>query len=334
MSEYLNQAFPAAGPDPFAPAADGPDEAARTLFHSDVIAGLARRPKAIPCKYFYDERGSQLFDAITRTPEYYPTRAELEILTVNAAQIASLVGKGAHLIEFGSGSSHKIRLLLGAMRELASYIAVDISEAYLLKATAALRKGFPDLPVIPLCADFTQPFVLPRSARAGRKVGFFPGSTIGNFTESQARAFLHQAAAMLGAGGGFIVGVDLKKDATVLEAAYNDSAGLTAAFNLNLLRRINRELGGAFDLGSFAHRAIYNADAGRIEMYLDSLRAQTVQVGDHGFAFTAGEPIHTENSYKYSVAEFHALARDAGFTPGQVWTDRRGLFSLHFLVVG
>lgn len=333
MSEHIDQAFAAALGAFARYPAEPVDEAARALFHSDVIAGLSQRPKAIPCKYFYDERGSQLFDTITRTPEYYPTRAELEILTVNAPEIAALAGKAAHLIELGSGSSHKIRLLLGAMPDLASYIAVDISEAYLLKATAALRKSFPDLPVIPLCADFTKPFTLPRIARAGRKVGFFPGSTIGNFSPDEARQFLRQAAVMLGTGGGFIVGVDLKKDATVLEAAYNDSAGVTAAFNLNLLRRINRELGGTFDLGSFAHRAIYNAGAGRIEMYLDSLRAQTVQVGGRAFAFTTGEPIHTENSYKYSVAEFHALAGDAGFTPGQIWTDRRGLFSLHFLTV-
>jgi L-histidine N-alpha-methyltransferase len=333
MSEQIDRALPAA-PGGFARAPlESYDEAARTLFYMDVVAGLEARPKSIPCKYFYDELGSQLFEAIVRTPEYYPPRAEIEILTLNAPEIAGLVGKGAHLIEFGSGSSHKIRLLLNAMPDLASYIAVDISETYLLKATATLQKSFPDLRVVPLCADFTQPFALPRIARSGRKVGFFPGSTIGNFTPAEARLFMHQAAAMLGQGGGFIVGVDLKKDATVLEAAYNDSASVTAAFNLNLLRRINHELGGTFDLNGFAHRAIYNANAGRIEMYLDSVRAQTVLVGDRSFAFTAGEPIHTENSYKYSVEEFHMLARSAGFIPGQVWTDRRKLFSLHFLMV-
>ena len=308
------------------------DDAARTLFYNDVVAGLSAKPRSIPCKYFYDERGSRLFDAIVRTPEYYPTRAEIEILTLNAPEIAGLTGPFAHLIEFGSGSSHKIRLLLKSMPELASYIAVDISEAYLRKACAQLAREFPDLPVIPLAADFTQAFALPRLARGGRRVGFFPGSTIGNFTPEEAAAFLRQAADLLGPGGGCIVGVDLKKDAVVLEAAYNDRARVTAAFNLNLLYRINHELGANFDVTAFAHRAVYNAAAGRIEMYLDSLKAQTAYVGDRPFTFTHGESIHTENSYKYTVEEFHAVAAAAGFAPGKVWTDRRDLFSLHYLV--
>ena len=309
------------------------DDAAHTLFYSDVVAGLSATPKALPCKYFYDERGSQLFEAIVRTPEYYPTRAEIEILTINAQEIAALVGPFAHLIEFGSGSSHKIRLLLKSMPELASYIAVDISQDYLTKATKMLSREFPDLPVVPLCADFTQPFALPRVARQGRRVGFFPGSTIGNFAPEEAASFLEQTARLLGSGGGMLVGVDLKKDSIVLEAAYNDRAGITAAFNRNLLQRINRELSANFDPEAFNHRAIYNAGEGRIEMYLDSRVEQSVHVGDRSFTFGRGESIHTENSYKYSLAEFHALTHSTGFTHGQVWIDRRRLFSLHYLVV-
>lgn len=309
------------------------DDAAHTLFYSDVVSGLSGQPKSLPCKYFYDERGSQLFEAIVRTPEYYPTRAEIEILTLNAQEIAGLVGPFAHLIEFGSGSSHKIRLLLKSMPELASYIAVDISEDYLLRSTATLAREFPDLPVVPLCADFTQAFALPRIARQGRRVAFFPGSTIGNFTPEQAAAFLCRSARLLGQGGGMIIGVDLKKDPIVLEAAYNDRAGVTAAFNRNILQRINFELGANFDPAAFAHRAIYNAGLGRIEMYLDSSKAQSVHVGDRPFTFAHGESIHTENSYKYALAEFHTLAESAGFMAGQVWMDRRQLFSLHYLVV-
>lgn len=309
------------------------DDAARTLFYSDVVAGLGGRTKSIPCKYFYDERGAELFEAIVRTPEYYPTRAEIEILTLNAPEIAALAGKAAHLVEFGSGSSHKVRLLLKAMPTLASYIAVDISEDYLHKSVARLGREFPDVKAVALAADFTQVFALPRVARDGRRIGFFPGSTIGNFAPLEAAAFLKRTAALLGPGGALIIGVDLKKDRHLLDAAYNDSAGVTAQFNLNLLRRINRELGANFDCDKFAHRAVYNAGQGRIEMYLDSTATQTVHVGDRSFSFGNGESIHTENSYKYTVPEFETLASSAGFTPGRVWTDRRKLFSVHYLVV-
>lgn len=313
------------------PATPG-DDAQRTLFYADVVAGLGAKPKSIPCKYFYDERGANLFEAIVRTPEYYPTRAEIEILTVNAPDIASVVGPRVHLVDFGAGSTHKARLLLKAMDTPASYIAVDISEEYVSKSVGALAAGFPDLKAVALAADFTQAFALPRFARAGRRAGFFPGSTIGNFTPDEAVAFLKRTAAVLGTGGGFLVGVDLKKDAHLLNAAYNDSAGVTAQFNLNVLARINRELGANFDLDRFAHRAVYNEAQGRVEMYLDALEAQTVHVGDRPFAFASGESIHTESSHKYTVAEFQALAESAGFLPGQVWTDRRKLFSLHYLV--
>ncbi len=306
-------------------------DVAQTMFYCDVVAGLRKRPKSIPCKYFYDERGSQLFETICRTPEYYLTRTEIEILTIHGAEIASLLTRDTHLIEFGSGSSSKVRILLDLAPALASYIAVDISLGYLSRATATLAKSYPHLRIMPLCADFTKPFVLPKSAREGRRVGFFPGSTIGNFAPEEARLFLHQAAAMLGENGGLIVGVDLKKDPIILEAAYNDTGGVTAAFNLNLLRRINRELQGNFDLRTFSHRAVYNAEAGRIEMYLDSARRQGVCVGDNAFSFDAGEAIHTENSYKYGVEEFQVLARSAGFVPVHAWTDRRKLFGVHYL---
>lgn len=309
------------------------DDAQRTLFYADVAAGLSAKPKTLPCKYFYDERGARLFEAIVRTPEYYPTRAEIEILTLNAPEIADLIGRHAHLIEFGSGSSHKVRLLLKAAPTLASYIAVDISEGYLRKSAGALAREFPDLTVLALAADFTAPFALPSVTHGGRRVGFFPGSTIGNFSPEDAGAFLRRTAKLLGRGSGFLVGVDLKKDPILLEAAYNDSAGVTADFNLNVLRRINRELGANFDLGKFAHRAVYNQAQDRIEMYLDSTATQAVHVGDRPFLFGNGESIHTENSYKYTVAGFEALARAAGFIPGRCWLDRRKLFSVHYLVV-
>jgi dimethylhistidine N-methyltransferase len=320
---------------PSFPAAVGPEakeqDVAQTLFYCDVVAGLRKRPKSIPCKYFYDDRGSQLFETICRTPEYYLTRTEIEVLTLHGSEIARVLGRDTHLIEFGSGSSSKVRLLLDLAPALASYIAVDISYGYLTRAAATLAKSYPHLRIVPLCADFTKPFVLPTSVRDGRRVGFFPGSTIGNFPPDEARLFLHQAATLLGDNGGLIVGVDLKKDPIILEAAYNDTAGVTAAFNLNLLRRINRELQGTFDLRNFAHRAIYNAKAGRIEMYIDSTTRQGVRLGDHGFTLEAGEPIHTENSYKYTVEEFQVLARSAGFVPVEAWTDHRKLFSVHYL---
>ncbi len=320
----------------FVPAALTPasraDDAQRTLFYADVVAGLSASPKNIPCKYFYDERGANLFEAIVRTAEYYPTRAEIEILTVNAPEIADAMGPAAHLVDFGAGSAHKARLLLKAMDAPASYIAVDISEDYVRKSVAALAAGFPDLKAVALAADFTETFALPRFARQGPRAGFFPGSTIGNFTPDEAAGFLRRAAGVLGQGAGFLVGVDLKKEPHLLTAAYNDSAGVTAQFNLNVLVRMNRELGANFGLEKFAHRAVYNARAGRVEMYLDSLAAQTVHVGDRPFTFGNGESIHTENSYKYTVAEFQTLAESAGFMPVRVWTDRRKLFSLHYLV--
>lgn len=302
-------------------------------FYQDVITGLRKPQKQIPCKYFYDQRGAQLFDAICRTPEYYPTRTEIGLLKKYGDEIAELVGPRAQIVEFGSGSGVKTRLLLQALKNVDSYIGVDISQECLEDTTTELECLFPGMNVGSLWADFTQPFAVPRSAGAKRHVGFFPGSTIGNFLRHEAEDFLHNAARTLGHGGAMIVGVDLKKDKRILEAAYNDGAGVTAEFNINLLKRINGTIGGTFNTDAFAHNAYYNADAGRVEMHLHSLDFQSVRVGGHLFTFSAGESIHTENSHKYSVSEFQALAQGCGFTPLKVWTDENSLFSLHFLTV-
>ena len=294
-------------------------------FYQDVLAGLSRPQKALLPKYFYDDAGSRLFERICRLPEYYLTRAEIALTRAHLRSIARFAGKGCELIEYGSGESLKTRLLIRALRP-AAYLPVDISEAALSGASKRLAREFPWLEIVPVNGDFSRPIALPR-ARA-RRVVYFPGSTIGNLTPEEAHAFLSmtrgQAARML-------VGVDLRKDANVLHAAYNDSRRVTAAFNLNLLVRMNRELGADFDVKRFAHYAFYNAAAGRIEMHLVSLRPQTVRIGEHRFAFDAGESIHTENSYKYSIEGFRALAGQAGFTSDRAWTDRKGLFALHGL---
>lgn len=301
-------------------------------FLKDVLQGLSQPQKTLPCKYFYDEAGSRLFDAICELPEYYPTRTEMALLEASAAEIAAQVGPHAQLIEYGCGSIQKVRILLDAFDRPAAYVAVDISREHLVQAAEALAADRPDLDVHVVCADFTRPFDLPASG-TGRRIGFFPGSTLGNFTRPAAREFLANAASVLGSGGGMLIGVDLRKDRTTLEAAYNDSQGVTAAFNLNLLERINRELDGGFDLDGFAHHAFYDSSRGRVEMHLVSARDQRVQVDGHAFRFAAGETIHTENSYKYGIDEFQEMARSAGFTPGPVWTDPHRLFSIHFLDV-
>jgi dimethylhistidine N-methyltransferase len=290
-----------------------------------VIAGLALPQKALPPKYFYDDPGSRLFERICRLPEYYLTRTELALTKANIAAIARFAGRGCELVEYGSGESLKTRLLIRALRP-AAYLPVDISQAALRGAAERLGREFPWLEIVPVNGDFSRPVELPRS-RAPRVV-YFPGSTIGNLSPEEAHAFLSmtrgQAARML-------VGVDLRKAATTLHAAYNDSRRVTAAFNLNLLARINRELGADFDPKSFEHYAFYNAAAGRIEMHLVSLTRQNVRIGRHRFAFEAGESIHTENSYKYSIEGFRALAAAAGYLGEKTWTDRRGLFALHAL---
>jgi len=303
----------------------------RAAFRQDVIAGLSLPQKALPPKHFYDAAGSRLFERICRLPEYYPTRTELAITRAQIGAIARFAGRGGVLMEYGSGESLKTRLLLRALQP-SVYMPVDISEDALRLAVAKLRRAFPAMRIAPVAGDFSRPLDLPRFRGPDRRVVYFPGSTIGNLTPQEAQAFLRMTRGQVGPRGAMLVGVDLKKDANLLHAAYNDARGVTAAFNLNLLKRINRELDGDFDLRRFEHYAFYNAPLGRIEMHLVSLAAQTVNVGDHRFAFDRGETIHTENSYKYSIEEFQALAAEAGFRGAKVWTDRRGLFSLHGLI--
>ncbi len=307
-------------------------------FLADVLAGLQRPQKELPCKYFYDEHGAQLFERICELPEYYLTRAELAILRAHLPEMAGCLGGDALLVEYGSGSGMKTRLLLAELarqgKRPAAYVPVDISREQLLGSAAALRRAFPGLVVSPVCADFTASFALPTQPAARRAV-FFPGSTLGNFDPPAAQRFLRRVAAQCGPGGGLLIGVDLKKDPAVLERAYDDAAGVTRDFNLNLLRRINRELGGTFALDRFRHHARYNAAAGRIEMHLISQGDQIVHVGGVAIAFRDGESIHTENSYKYGADEFIALAASAGFAlhGARTWIDAEGLFSVHYLSV-
>lgn len=303
-------------------------------FLREVICGLSRRRKALPPKFFYDERGCALFEAICRLPEYYLTRAEIALLRARRAEIAGVLGAGCVLIELGAGSARKTRILLGALRPVA-YVPIDIARDQLVAACRAIAREYPGLPVTGVCADYTRDFELPAVAagRVHRRAIFFPGSTIGNFTPGEAVAFLRRGRRLAGAGGAMLVGVDLRKDARRLAAAYDDSRGITAAFNLNLLARINRELGADFDLAGFRHRAFYNRALGRIEMHLESVRAQQVRLGGRVFRFRRGETIHTENSYKYSIAGFQRLARRAGFRPEACWTDPARLFALHYLTL-
>ncbi len=299
-------------------------------FQEDVLSGLAKSQRQIPPKYFYDQEGSRLFDAICQLPEYYPTCTEIELLEQYGAEMAQYVGKGSVLVEFGSGSSLKIRLLLKALQP-AAYLPIDISREHLFASASELAADYPRVAVHAICADYTRPLRLPEDFADKPKAGFFPGSSIGNFEPREVHQFLERVAILLGSGGGLLIGVDLKKDATLLEAAYNDSRGITAAFNLNLLRRINRELEGDFNLAGFEHRALYNGAKGRVEMHLISRKDQVVRVGSQSFKFRTGETIHTENSYKYHIEEFWRLTRAAGFKPQRVWIDQRKLFSVHYL---
>jgi L-histidine Nalpha-methyltransferase len=300
-------------------------------FARDAVAGLTARPKRLPPKYFYDEEGARLFEEITALPEYYPTRCELAILRERAGAIAQFFPEGSALIEFGSGSSRKVRIVLAAAPTIATYVPVDISSQMLVQEADELRRDYPRLSVLPVEADFTQPFVLPAAVADAARIGFFPGSTIGNFEPHEASAFLRHAGRMLGPGATLIIGVDLEKEASILHAAYNDAAGVTAKFNLNVLERINRELGGNFDLSSFIHRSVYNRDRHRIEMHLISRKAQRVRVLGHHFLFRPGESIHTENSYKYSIDRFTALAQASGWQVKESWTDQNSMFSVHVL---
>jgi dimethylhistidine N-methyltransferase len=301
-------------------------------FASDVLSGLSAPRKSLAPKYFYDERGSQLFEAITALKEYYPTRCELAILREHKADIARVFGPKTALIEFGTGSTRKVRIILDAATTVDAYVPVDISAEMLWQEAQQLQHDYPRLRVLPVAADFTQPFRLPSAIVGLARAGFFPGSTIGNFEPQDAAAFLRHAGRMLGSRATLVVGVDLVKDANILNAAYDDAAGVTAQFNLNLLARMNRELAADFDVDKFSHRAFYNSERRRIEMHLVSGRRQTVNIAGHVIEFAAGETIHTENSYKYTLETFGALARGSGWTPMSVWTDAGGNFSIHALV--
>ena len=298
-------------------------------FEAEVLAGLTASPKTLPPKFFYDETGSGLFDAICRTPEYYPTRTESAIIRDNVEAIARAIGRGCLLVEPGSGNSAKVRDLLGPL-EPCAYMPMDISKAFLKKEARKLAHEFPWLDVYAVCSDFTVSMDIPLSPNGVHRVAFFPGSSIGNFEPADAVRFMANIREMVGARGGLLIGVDMKKDPAILNAAYNDAAGITAAFNLNLLTRINRELWADFNLDRFAHKAFYDEERGRIEMHLESLQDQTVTVAGQPIRFRAGETIHTENSYKYTPGEFSALAAEAGFTLDARWQDESGLFSLFY----
>ncbi len=300
-----------------------------TTLYDDVLHGLKLPQKFIPSKYFYDEHGSRLFDAICETEEYYPTRTEMAILEENLEEICACLGPDCVLVEPGSGSSQKVRLLLDKL-EPHTYMPLDISSDYLKSVAHGLAREYPHINVTAACIDYTAPISLPYFPKNRRRVAFFSGSSIGNFEPDEAVTFLSNLADLVKPNGGLLIGVDLKKEVSILNAAYNDKQGITAQFNLNLLAHINREPGADFDFNGFDHKAFYNDRKGRIEMHLVSKRRQQVNVAGHRFQFEAGESIHTENSYKYSVDEFHALARQAGFRAYKVWTDRDGLFSVHY----
>ncbi|HEX5322351.1 MAG TPA: L-histidine N(alpha)-methyltransferase [Capsulimonadaceae bacterium] len=308
--------------------------AARAGLLADVLAGLADSQKTLPCKYFYDERGSQLFEEICDLDEYYPTRTETAIMCGSSNEMAALFAPGALLVEYGSGSSTKTRILLDHLPAISAYIPVDISREHLGASCKKLSEAYPHLEILPVCADYTDHFDLPDFGfKPNGVMAYFPGSTIGNFHPDEAVEFLTRIADLCGRGGGLLIGVDLKKDLATLELAYNDRSGVTAEFNLNLLRRINRETGSDFAIDQFHHHALYNPWQGRIEMHLVSRRDQKVRVGEREISFEAGESILTECSYKYTITQFAALAKKAGFQVKQVWTDPRAYFSVQYLTV-
>lgn len=296
-------------------------------FRADVLDGLARPQKELPPKYFYDEAGSRLFNQITELPEYYPTRTELGIMAEHAEAMAKRCGRDCLLIEFGAGSMEKTRLLLNQLDQPAAFVPVDVSGDYLGEAAESLAADYPDLQIIPAVADFTESLSLP-DIPASRLVVYFPGSTLGNFDPTEAKSLLRRIAWQVGPGGGLLLGVDLRKEESVLERAYNDEAGVTAAFNLNLLARANRELGADFDLDAFGHLAFYNREQSRIEMHLVSLTEQEAQVDSTTFAFRKGETIHTENSYKFEVAELADQASQCGWRLDESWTDAKQYFAM------
>lgn len=300
-------------------------------FLTDVLEGLARKQKSISPKYFYDQRGSELFDEICQQPEYYPTRTEISILKNNAEDIARLIGPDCVLIELGSGVSEKIRCLFDVLSP-AGYLGIDISKDFLLLSTKRLARDYPELEVHAVCADFTQQIELPEQCKSDRLVAFFPGSSIGNFEPDDAIALLKDVASMVGKGGKLLIGVDLKKDHALLNAAYNDENGVTAEFNLNLLQRLRDELQADVDIDLFSHHAYYNNEKGRVEMHLVSLCDQRITVAGECFQLKNNETLHTENSYKYELTEFEKLAERAGFQVEQIWMDQKQLFSVQCLV--
>ena len=309
-------------------------EPAASDFLADAISGLSDEPRTLPCKYFYDARGAALFQKICELPEYYITRTEIDILDRHRSEIAAQLGPNVELIGLGTGAGTKTRILIEALEKPAVYIPVDISEKQLRQSAAAFHEIFPDLEILPVAADYLQPVVLPSPRRkAARNVIYFPGSTIGNFEPDEAVRFLRRVANVCGGNGGLLIGVDLQKDRRIIEAAYNDSAGVTAEFNLNLLDRANREIGADFDVTHWRHQAIYNSDQGRIEMYLISQATQTVRIGDQQFGFAAGERILTEYSYKYTPEGFAALASRAGLKFQKIWTDDARLFGVFYFTI-
>lgn len=312
-------------------AADAAARQQRAALLADALSGLSAPRKALPCKWFYDAEGARLFEAITRQPEYYPTRTEIGILREQAPAIAAAVGPGATVIEFGPGDGEKAVLLLSALDAPAAYVPVEIAPEWLDAVAARVSGAVPGLPVVPVAADFTRPFGLPAGVPPDRRMGFFPGSTIGNFEPTDAAALLRRFRTALGPGARLLLGADLVKDPAVLEAAYDDAAGVTAAFNLNLLHRLNRELGAGIDASAFRHRAVWNAEEERVEMHLVATRAQRARLGGRDIRFRAGETVHTENSHKYRPERLEALAEAAGWRARAMWTDPARLFSVWLL---
>lgn len=301
----------------------------REAFHADVVAGLSGAQKTLPCRWLYDKRGSELFEAITELPEYYPTRTEISIFETHLAGMAKAIGPAAHVIEFGAGAGTKTRLLLDALDAPASYVAIDISADFLMQSMDALSGDYPAIDVIPIVGDFMDPAALKgASLPAGNRLAFFPGSTIGNLTDKEIVRFLTAVRAALGEGGRFLIGFDLAKSPDILIPAYDDAAGVTADFNLNLLARINRELDGSFDVGAFKHEARWVDEKGRIEMHLVSQADQSVQVNGDRFTFRKGETIHTENSRKFRLGGFESLAAKAGWHIQENWTDPKDYFAV------
>lgn len=299
--------------------------------HTMILAGLHASPKRLPCKLLYDKRGSELFEQICELPEYYPTRTELSIMRNHIDEMAEAIGPDVLLIEFGSGAGVKCRLLLDALERSAGYVPIEISREILTRSAEELRELYPDLPIHPICADYTLPFELPTGFDGNRRVVYFPGSTIGNFESDAARQFLAQSRTLAGQSGGMLIGVDLRKDVNVLRNAYNDEQGITAAFNLNLLHRVNRELGADFKPYHFIHDARWNEEIDRIEMHLVSTRRQDVRINGTTVLFEAGESIHTENSYKRTPEQFEQIVREAGWRVARIWTDPKNWFSVQYL---